>query len=77
MAHDVEINEILEVLPDGRFVVVYNTDEIITLNLNGPVPDLSGCNNHQECFLAGVAFARLNGTDFGRPKVVTVDTEEL
>lgn len=71
-----KVDQILEVLPDGRFVVVYNTDKIITLNLGDGFPDLTGIDGSLKCFLAGVAYARLKGTNLIQaPKAVS--TEEL
>lgn len=69
------INAILEVLEDGRFVAVYDNDQIVTMACE--MPDIRHFDNPRDAFLAGVAFARLAGTGVMRDKVRHVESEEL
>lgn len=75
MSSNITINSILEIIPDGRFVVVYNTNKIATLN--GSVPDLSGMDTPEKLFLAGVAYARLGGLDGMTNPIEIVESEEI
>lgn len=69
------INAILEVLDDGRFVVVYNDDQILTMRCELP-GNLDAFTSPEHLFLAGVAFARLEGAT-NAPKIQVVESEDL
>lgn len=69
------INSILEVLEDGRFVVVYDGDKIATLTAQ--VPDLSHFDSIQDAFLAGIAFSQLRGSAELRERVTTSESEDM
>lgn len=69
------IDYIDDVRPDGSFVVAYNGDQILTMN--APVPnDLAKFKTRSELFLAGVAYARLEGAQ-ARSRVMVLESEEL
>lgn len=69
------INSILEVLDDGRFVVVYNDDQILTMRCELP-DNLDAFTSPEQLFLAGVAFSRLEGAT-NVPKIQVVESEDL
>ena len=71
----VVIDAILEARDDGRFVVVYNGDQIATLGYT--TQDLSKFATPLECYLAGIASSRLVGAPRAVVGYSVVETEEL
>lgn len=68
------INSILEVLEDGRFVVVYDDGKILTMTC--PLPNnLESFDTPEKLFLAGVAHVRLMGSPTSKVRVY--ESEEL
>lgn len=70
------ITGVLEILPDGRFVVTFGEDQITTLRCELPA-NINDFPSIAHAYLAGVAHTQLGDWVNPNPQVMRIDGEVI